>query len=326
MGVIIPSVPYKSQYDADASEFRNDCGPCCVAMVVNAFGHNATTNAVYRRTGTPDDQYVHVSNMIRAAESYDVPFDYFARWSFAQLKEAITNGHPVIPLVHYGAWSQINPGVSTQSTFQGPHFVVVVGFDDTHVYVNDPLWQGSRREEGHHKAWTHAEFLDAWGSNNLDGQRDYSGINCELSLPVEAYGDGAPPPPPPFELDPEIARRIYAWACYHEIPLPEIDSPAVLNAYLDSMGTWGERVTQHEVMPSDTLGLLALRYYDDPTKWQVITYYNGLTAADTIHNGDILLIPEPLEQPVEVPSNLVPQGNTPLIYELNFVGPPKADS
>ena len=38
MGLIIPSIPYKSQYDDDASDFRNDCGPACVAMVLNALG------------------------------------------------------------------------------------------------------------------------------------------------------------------------------------------------------------------------------------------------------------------------------------------------
>jgi hypothetical protein len=76
------------------------------------------------------------------------------------------------------------------------------------------------------------------------------------------------------------------------------------------MGPWGERVVPHEVTEGDTLGLLALHYYDDPLKWELITLFNGLTPTDVIQDGDVLLIPEPLEQPVVIPEGQRPMGGT----------------
>lgn len=315
MGLIFPTIPYKSQLDADANEFRNDCGPTCLAMVLNAFGKNVTTNAVFRRTGAGANDYVSVSQLMRAGDTYEVPFGYFYSWNIERLKRAVDDGQTMICLVHYGSWSQIDPGVSTQNSFTGPHFVVVVAYDNMNIYVNDPLWYGSRRLEGYRKAWSYAQFNAAWGSNNLDGQRDFSGIFSRLSLPTEDFstGDGFPPPETEgssFQIDPEMSRRIMAWAYVNGIPEPDITSPAVANAYISAMGYWGETYASHEVEDSDTLGLLALRYYGDPLKYPVIQLFNGLAPTDTIHDEDILLIPEPIEVPVVIPEEEVPEGSS----------------
>ena len=163
MGVIIPNIPYKSQSDPDATISKNDCGPTCIAMILNGLDKNVTTNAVFRRTGCKPTEYVSLAQMINAAQTYGITFQYKRPWSLEDLMQWISDGKAIIPLVHYGAWSQIQPGVSTQSTFTGPHFVVVVGFDDEYIYINDPLfWDtdtAKRRHEGEHKAWTYEQFL-----------------------------------------------------------------------------------------------------------------------------------------------------------------------
>lgn len=316
MGVILRAVPYKSQYDDDASEYRNDCGPACVAMILNGLGLNVTTNAVFRRSGADRDAYVSVTQMIRAAYTYEIDFDYFYPWSLNDLKEAVSNGMSAITLIHYGAWKNLG---LTQSSFTGPHFVTVVGYDEGHIYVNDPLWWGTRRWEGEHKRLTYDEFEKAWSTASYDGNRNYSGIFCKHKLPVETFGleidpiePALPvePPPPPFQVDPLLKRQIYAWAAYYGIPLTDLDSQAVLTAYLDAMGDWGLRIEVHEVDLDDTLPLLALRYYDDPMKWDVILHFNGMSTRDTIHDGDLLLIPEPNLKPVEIPEALQPIGGT----------------
>lgn len=314
MGVLIPSIPYKSQVDPDASDFRNDCGPTCLAMVLQAFGKTVSTNAVYRKTGAPANGFVSVSQLMRAAQAYGVPFDYFSAWNVNKLKEAVKQGRAVIPLVHYGSWVKMG---KVQSNFTGPHFVVTLGYDDKHIYVNDPLWWGSRRKEGERKRWTYKEFEKAWSECSKDGNRNFSGIVCTRKLPTDAWGADAPatttplpPPPTQFQLDSVTQVRINAWAVYHKIPLPEITSQAVATAYLDAMGTWGLRVVVHRVDPSDTLGLIALRYYDDPLKWDVIMHFNGLAPGDTIFDNDILIIPEPLDKPKNIPAGMVPQGGT----------------
>ncbi|MBW8012468.1 MAG: hypothetical protein FVQ83_14730 [Chloroflexi bacterium] len=315
MGLIFPTIPYKSQLDPDANELRNDCGPASLAMILNAFGKNVTTNAVYRRTGTAANGYISLSQLMRAGDTYEVPFGYYYSWNIARFKQAVDEGQTMICLVHYGGWSQIDPGVSTQSSFTGPHFVVVVAYDEVNIYVNDPLWYGSRRLEGYRRAWNYQEFNAAWGSNNLDGQRDFSGIYCRLTLPTETYEgiDGFPSPDPEgssFQLDPEMSRRIMAWAYMNGIPEPDITSPAVANAYIAAMGSWGEIFASHEVEDSDNLGLLALRYYGDPMKYPVIQIFNGLAPTDTIHDEDILLIPEPIEVPVVIPPEEIPEGGS----------------
>jgi hypothetical protein len=314
MGKILRTIPYKSQYDDDASEYRNDCGPACVAMILNGLGLNVATNSVFRRSGADRNAYVSVSQMIRAAATYDIDFDYFYPWSMRDLIGAISNGMSAITLIHYGAWKNLG---LTQSSFTGPHFVTVVGFDEEHIYVNDPLWWGTRRLEGEHKQLTYRQFEMAWGRASYDGNRNFSGIYCKHQLPVERFGaeidpvePPEPSPQPPFQVDPLLKRQIVAWATYYEVPLTELDSQAVVTAYMDAMGDWGLRIEVHEIQQDDTLPLLALRYYDDPLKWDVIMHFNGMSSRDTIHNGDLLMIPEPNLTPVVIPEEVLPIGGT----------------
>jgi hypothetical protein len=204
----------------------------------------------------------------------------------------------------------LQPGISTQSSFEGPHFVVVVGFDDEHIYVNDPLWRNERRIEGFRRAWTYRQFDDAWGRNHEDGNRDRAGVFPRAALPTAPFGGGEYAPASSFQPDAEIGRRIRAWALYQGLDAPMLDGPATLNAYIVSMGAWGQRRARHEVTARDDLGMLALRYYGDPLKWQVILTYNGLTPTDVVRDGDVLYIPEPLEQPLQIPESELPSGRT----------------
>ena len=312
MGIVISSIPYKSQYDSDAEKYRNDCGPACVAMILNGVGINVTTNTVYRKTGASSTGYVSVSQMMRAAQTYGITFEYFYPWTLNDLKLAVRDGKAPITLVHYGAWSKLG---KTQSSFTGPHFVVIVGYDEDYIYVNDPLWWGSRRNEGHRKKWTYKEFEKAWNTASKDGNRNHSGIYCTHPLTVEAYGFGGEPEEPEeevpvYEVDPDVKRKITAWAAFYDVPLNDLNSAAVVTAYTVAMGNWGEDVVEHEVIVDDTLPLLALRYYDDPMQWDVIVHFNGMSFSDTIHDGDVLLIPEPLAVPVDVPVTEIPTGGT----------------
>lgn len=319
MGRIIRKIPYKSQYDADAGQFRNDCGPACVAMVLNGLDKNVSTNAVYHRTGAAANGYVSVSQMIRAAYTYKVDFDYFYPWDLNDLKLAVKAGTAPITLIHYGAWSRLG---KTQNRFTGPHFVVVVGYDEKHIYVNDPLWKGERRHEGEHTRWTNEEFISAWSTASKDGNRNYSGIFCTHPLPVEEFRQGGEPEeplePPPFEIDPALKRRILAWALFYDIPLKDLNSRATVTAFTDAMGDWGLRTTVHEVDSDDTLPLISLRYYASPSHWDVLVQFNGLSFSDVLHDGDRLVIPEPLEKPVIIPPEEIPMGRIYHPYKNRF--------
>ena len=293
MGLIIPSVPYKSQYDADADEFRNDCGPASLAMILQSYGVHVSTDAVYRKTGATANRYVSIGQLMRAALGYGVPFEYFYDWSLEQLMDTLSQGRPLITLIHYGAWSQLDPGVSTQNSFEGPHFVVVLGYDDQHIYVNDPLWKLDRRNEGYRRAWPHEQFMAAWNSNHLDGNRDRSGIFSQRVLPTRAYSSANPSATPLVDFTHVESQRMQAWIKYFALPEPDSSNPASLNAYQSAMSKWGQQYVEHEVTAEEDLTLIAEKYYGDPAKWQVILAYNALTEVDTIHDGQQLKIPEP---------------------------------
>ncbi len=162
------NIAYKSQYDPDAAESRNDCGPACVAMLLNGLGQAVTTDAVFRRTGAPPDGYIATAQLMEVSESYGAPLEYYQPWGLDELRGCLDRARPAIALVHYGTFAELQPGISTQSNFTGPHFVLVVGYDEGHLLLHDPLWTGDRRAEGAFRAWDNAVFLRAWGQCHED--------------------------------------------------------------------------------------------------------------------------------------------------------------
>ena len=87
-----------------------------------------------------------------------------------------------------------------------------------------------------------------------------------------------------------------------------------MTAYTDAMGDWGLRTAVHEVDSDDTLPLISLRYYASPSHWDVLVQFNGLSFSDALHDGDRLVIPEPLEKPITIPPEDIPMGR---IYHYN---------
>jgi len=196
----ILDVPYRSQWDEDANKSNTDCGPACLAMVLGYFGTEASINELLDATGVSPGRYVGFSQMQRVAGVYDITFKYGADYTLADLKRWIDEGKPAIALVKYSYWSQIEPGVSTQDTFSGPHFVVVVGYGNGNIYVNDPDYWPPRREEGQAKALTEVLFNLAWSN-----VRTPSFPNPNNSVIVPAQGGAVPVEP---DVEPEETPNV----------------------------------------------------------------------------------------------------------------------
>ncbi|MBN2502171.1 MAG: C39 family peptidase [Anaerolineales bacterium] len=292
---ILESIPYKSQEDSDAKMYPGDCGAACVAMILEGLGEQVSTNDIFKSTGVAANKYLGRSDLIRAARIYGVELQKFGSWNFTNIKQSIDDGHPLIALVNYGAWSAAGSGVDTQSSFAGPHFVVIVGYDGDKVIFQDPLWWGSRRAEGEHRALTYTQFEAAWSTaHTYPGNPDYSGLYCvnQLEVSEPAKSDNELPVPTS-----ETICRIKAWAAYHykyisSLPF-NLEHPAVANAYLVAMGDWGTNWVEHTVVAGEDLGLIALQYYGDPLKWKVITLFNDMPPVDAFKVGNTLKIPEP---------------------------------
>jgi len=303
---VLLNLTYKSQYDPDAAASRNDCGPACLAMLVNALGVAATTDAVFHRTGATAEGYISMAQLMRAAESYKAPLEFRKGWGLAELRAMLDLVRPAIALVHYGAFSEVQPGVSTQNQFKGPHFVLVVGYDDQHLVVHDPLWTGSRRNEGAFKRWPNAVFLSAWSRCHEDC--DAAGrCNPDQALLISVRPLNAAQR---VSVPADLLRRLRAKAAFMGQPPPELSTPANLNSVIMALGAWGRRTVAHRVAPTDTLWRLAAAYYGDGPKLNVIQFFNGLSEADVIHDGQVLLIPEPTLSGA-IPADRQPTGRTP---------------
>jgi hypothetical protein len=296
---------YKSQYDADAGLSRNDCGPACLAMIINALGTPVTTDAVFRRTGAQSEAYITMAQLMRAGESYGAPLEYRRGWGLGELHAMLDLGRPLVALVHYGAFSQLQPGVSTQSQFTGPHFLLVTGYDENMVVVHDPLWTGERRSEGAFRRWENDVWLAAWGRCHEDhdaaGQPNPDFAALISVRPVTGAAR--------TQVPADVVRRIRAKCAYLGVPQPDLAQPATLNGYAASLGEWGLRREARRVTATDTLWRLAKAYYGDGNKMDVIRFYNGLEPTDVIYNGQVLLIPEPT-LPGVVPEDRLPTGVT----------------
>jgi uncharacterized protein YvpB len=157
-------VPYRSQWDADATRSTTDCGPACLAMVLDYYGVHLPIDELLNATGVRPGRYVGFGQMQRVARDYHVTFAYGANYKLNNLKRWVDEGKPAIALVKYSFWSQIEPRVSTQDDFIGPHFVVVVGYGEGNIYINDPNYWPPRREEGYRKAWSEVLFNLAWSN------------------------------------------------------------------------------------------------------------------------------------------------------------------
>jgi uncharacterized protein YvpB len=286
-------IPYRSQEDSDAQIATTDCGAASLSMVLEAFGFKVDIDVIFESTGREPNEFLSRSDLIKAAKEYDVPLKKFGDGNFPKIKSAVDQNHPMIALVNYAAWSKEGSGVPTQSDFDKTHFVVIVGYDlNGNVIIHDPLFWGSRRHEGKFKKMTFDQFNAAWSTcHEFRDNPDNVGIISEISLTDTI-----------IIIEPEVTkeeiRLIRAWAEFNgvSVELDAILKREVADVYLHHMGNWGAKVVNHKVVDGEDLGLLALRYYGDPLKWKVITLFNDLPPVNAFKVGDVLKIPEPINE------------------------------
>ena len=127
-------VAFKSQNDPDAGSVYNDCGPCCVAMMLGTQGQDVATSDVYAASGVQADRALTFGEVSRAADQYGLPLAWRLDATPDDVRAWIDQGTPVIALVKY----QYLPDRQGQST-TGGHFVHVVGYDDDVAHGEPPV-------------------------------------------------------------------------------------------------------------------------------------------------------------------------------------------
>jgi len=184
------SVPHISQWDTNASYSKNDCIPVCSAMLVAYYGGNLTPDQISSRIGTQG--LVNFDQIRKALDAFGYKLIGETYKTMDDLKKSIDKGIPFIAIVHYGDLP------NRQDTYTGGHAVVVTGYDDNNVYVNDPDFWGDRRLEGKSKAYPISSFYTAWQSR-ADGNNPSNLWYLDAPLPES---------PLVFQLDGDIPTTI----------------------------------------------------------------------------------------------------------------------
>ena len=128
-------VAYKSQWDDDARGTKNDCGPACLAMILNYYGENVTTDEVFGRTGAGSG-LITIHQLQQAISSYGYSSKYIKGSSPDELKKLVSAGIPVVTLVHYGDLSS-----RQDKNFEGGHFFLTVGDHRDGYYGQKHQWR-----------------------------------------------------------------------------------------------------------------------------------------------------------------------------------------
>jgi hypothetical protein len=159
-------IPYRSQWDPDASAFASDCGPACVAMVLDFYGQHVDINQLSLEAGMSTvKRYTLPGDLIHITETRGVNLKRKLNCNLNDLVAEVTVcRRPVIVLIHYGDLGTLRQDKS----FSGPHWALVVGIDDRSVIIHDPDWKEERRQEGANLIVPRVTFEHAWADCNLD--------------------------------------------------------------------------------------------------------------------------------------------------------------
>lgn len=124
------------------------CGPTCMAMVASGLNNDPTiTPAVVAAYGTAngyvdEDNNTYWAFMKEAASNWNLSV-YDGMLSEAQVSAELSAGHPII--------CSVGPGDFTQNG----HFIVLTGYENGEVTVNDPF-----SNKNSSKTWVFSEIVD----------------------------------------------------------------------------------------------------------------------------------------------------------------------
>jgi lysozyme len=152
-------VPYRSQWDNDASLARGDCLIVCVAMLAAWKGIETSSDALLRKAGLPVGKLTYTfAQGMAAAKHAGFAMVYHRPATWQEIKAELDEGRPTITLLRYGKLS------GNQDNGDMAHFVVVTGYTPTHVILNDPNFWGADRLQGQARHVPLGEFVEAIGT------------------------------------------------------------------------------------------------------------------------------------------------------------------
>lgn len=336
--MILP-IPYRSQWGLDAQSHLADCGPTCLAMVLNYHNIDITPDGIYAFLSEREiGAYTTYSEMMAVSKEHGVEMVYEAYTeedALATLAANVDAGRQAIALIQYEPWQTL-----TGNEFKYGHFVVVTGYDDEYVYFNDPLfglWQLA--DAGRNVKMSRALFMEGWGGFAPEINPNWScivapekemAIEIEPELEIEPEPETEPviEPEMPDEVgepvvdgvvvvDEDVRRRIVALAAWRNAERPNLDDPAERTLWATHLGDWGETAERYTVVSGDSLRLIAWKAYGDGggQYWTVLQTFNDLVGTN-LFLGQKLHIPNRGDRAAET-TDLLPR-NTLVDGEKSF--------
>lgn len=310
------NIPYRSQWDkVDANKYNADCGPTCAAMVLNYHNISATPNSIYADNFPNKDvrEFTTFNELIGVFKKHQIEVGYRQasnkQEALTKLRTNMDAGRPMITLVNYRPWRQYDP--IKRNDFNGGHFVVVTGYDEANIYMNDPLfglWI-TPATKGAHFPMPIDIFCAGWAgfaANNPNWSYLLLGAPEGQATAVSQPENIVVPPLPPKPVPPEpapasnavagtvmtdIDRRIRALAAYRWAEEPNLNDAAVAKLWRDHLGDWGLTYQKHVVQPGESYTVLANRFLGESHRWPAIQAYNTFTH-DGLWVGETVLIPD----------------------------------
>ena len=137
------------------------CGPASMTSVLQGLGFANVTEAALAIEMKTDSKYgTNVSEMADALLRRGVAADMHQYMTLDELRSVLLSGGVVIVL--YQAWPGLPTDVDWPIMWHDGHFSVVVGMDESRVYLMDPY-----QAEGMYGWIPHEEFLQRW--HDVDG-------------------------------------------------------------------------------------------------------------------------------------------------------------
>jgi hypothetical protein len=143
------AVPYRSQWDTDASSRSSDCGQTCVAMLAEWKGIHVKVNDLRFQSSakgltTPQDLLKNMSSVGLKGRIIDVPM-------------GAKPSTPAICLIWYGGLKRSNV---QDKSFRGWHWLILLEQNASYVVTHDPDYFNPRRDEGAFKRYG----IDEWNA------------------------------------------------------------------------------------------------------------------------------------------------------------------
>lgn len=301
-------IPYRSQWDSDAKDHSGDCGPTCVAMLLNGKRVAITPDELYTYIGVrPKFTYIpDLKNAAWGAGQLNLTYTTYAnrQQALQALRQNIDAGHAFIALAKYEPWIKL-----TGNQFKYGHFLLVVGYDDDHIFVHDPLFGlWAQRSCGEYFRFTNKQFLDGWGGFHYTENQNFGCLIPDFSYQFVSEPELEPEPTEAeiaaqnalnaIAVDGELRRRILSLAAYEGVAELNLEDGETAVYWLNHLGDWGKQIQVHTVVHGNTYSGLSRRYYRDSLRWRAIQVYNN--KPDTqLYVGQRIEIPLPVAAQAE---------------------------